>query len=905
MPISLIKTKLRRPALPVGQADRPRLCSRLDEGLRPEERLLLVSAPAGYGKTTLVAEWLRQKQISGLAVSAWISLEGSDNDPSRFFAYVTEALQATIPDLDPAIMGLLELPTLPPIEAVLTELINDLEEQLSQRKLTVVLVLDDYFLIQNPVIHQGLEFLIEHQPEGLHLLIATRADPPLPLARLRARGQIVEIRMADLRFSMEEAGLFFQQSYGLVLSREDLILLDGRTEGWIAGLQLAGLVLHEDTLRSPDGTVDPGTIEQLINSVPHYVIDYLVEEVLERLPRSTQDFLIKSSVLNRLNAELCDAVLSSSADRRQDSASILDFLSRTNLFIVPLDDEKKWYRYHQLFADVLRSNLSAQEESDLHQRAAGWLETNGYLEEALDHSLSAGDMKASMRIITCQADLWMKRGEIYTLLSHLSALPENEILSNNDLTAYYGFALLFAGNGTEATRLAGAAQPDPEERLSLGRLMTLTAWLANAANEPQMIDLAREAIELLGDADPFFQALSLIVLGSGLAWEGNFSASSEAYLEAYKVGQKIDHPFLAIGSLINLAYNLQEQGNFREGISLCESAQRRYVDSRSRPLPLASMLDGPLASLYFEMGEWDKARQHATTGLERCRHLFSTAILGGNAEVILARLDFIDGHLEKALSFLRQMRQYGEAHHLEYLSFKMAYAEAALHLLNDDLYSARRLFEELSSERYLMADMNGIGKRLSGIRQVLAFLQARILLAEGKAVEALPLLQQIAAGSQGLRRIEIGVIHSLVLARLNQLPSAREKLDETITLAANSGCIWAFHSVGKKEKAVLWAMLRQARPLAPGFIDQVIRSDSAVSSVSDSRARFTTLPEPLSEQELKVLRLLASGCSNQQVAGNLVISLGTAKWHVHNVLQKLGASSRSQAIAVAKEMGML
>jgi LuxR family maltose regulon positive regulatory protein len=424
---TILTTKLHVPPLRSGHVARPRLIAKLHPG--PDGRITLVSAPAGYGKTTLVVEWLAQGSTE-LKV-AGLSLDEQDNDPARFLTHLIAAMRQVNQRLGEATLALLQAPQPPPPEALITALINDL----ASLPAPFILVLDDYHVIHEMGIHRQLGFLVEHQPPQVHLVIVTREDPPLPLARLRARGQMVGIRQEDLRFSLDECAAFLSQVMGLEVDASDVAALERRTEGWIAGLQLAGLSMQgRDDL--------PGYIEAFTGS-SRYVLDYLIGEVLEQQPAEVQDFLLKTSILGRLAAGLCDAVV-----QRDDSQRILQTLDQSNLFVVPLDSSRSWYRYHHLFAELLSQRLrttQAVSETEPHRRASEWFAAEGLLPEAIHHALAAADWERAADLIGGESITMLRRGELSTLLGWLKALPDEAVYKRPELSRDCGWALTLTG----------------------------------------------------------------------------------------------------------------------------------------------------------------------------------------------------------------------------------------------------------------------------------------------------------------------------------------------------------------------------------------------------------------------------------------------------------------------------
>jgi LuxR family maltose regulon positive regulatory protein len=861
---------------------RPRLIERLNAG--PPCKLTLVSAPAGYGKTTLVAEWLSRKAEGGRVKdepihpfrAAWLSLDAGDNDPARFLAYWLAALRRVDESIGQSAQSLLGMPQLPPLTAILDGLLNDLAAREDQ----VVLVLDDYHTITNPQLHDALEYFIEHQPTQVHLAIATREDPPLPLARMRARRQMTEIRAHDLRFTLDEARQFFSQSMQLDLDAETVNMLEARTEGWAAGLQLAALALQnlpdqQDFLADFSGS-------------HRYIIDYLLNEVLKGQPPEIRDFLSKTAVLQRFNAELCQAVTGNPA-----STAILSGLERANLFLIPLDDVRGWYRYHHLFADVLRAGLSPEAERENRRIAAAWFEREGLFARAIPHWLAVPDATEAARLIRRLAADLLKNGELQTLLGWLEALPEQAINENPDLLSYKALSLLLTGQISQAQDYARRAHQMFESRTEttgLGRVLSMQAWFAMLNGDANSGELAQAALTQLDETDLFFRFITLIALGDNHAWNAKLPAAAQVFREACQLGKQINHTFMTLGALAHLAYNLWELGQLREAEALCRAALEEYVDNRGHQLPILGIIYSPLATICYEKGDFDEAQTFARRGIEQSRRSFSNIILGGDNEIVLARIAFQQGNPKEAFELLQSTATIARQRGVMMVAYKMAIVQVELLLLQGNLAEAELLLKELESQTQ---------SRQPKTEQLVAHLYARYWAASDQPEKALEILGQLeqAACEEGCLRRLIGVhlAQALTFQKQGNRPQATAVFESAIRLAAPEGYMSVFfpHS-GRQTRHLLQA----ARPIAPEFVDDIQKKSQAAS------ASFPPLPDPLTEQELRVLKLVMAGKSNREIADELVISVGTAKWHVHNVLQKLGVNNRPQAIARAHELGI-
>ena len=495
MPTPLLATKLYIPPLRPNVVSRPRLLERLNEGLH--RKLTLISAPAGFGKTTLLSAWVEgiDRQV------AWLSLDEGDSDPARFLTYLVAALQTIAPNIGEGVMRVLQSPQPPPIESILTALLNEITTIPDH----FVLVLDDYHVLDAKPIDNALTFLLEHLPPQMHLVIATREDPQLPLARLRARDTLTELRVTDLRFTPSEAAGFLNQVMGLDLSAEDITALETRTEGWIAGLQLAAI--------SMQGQKDTTSFITSFTGSHHFVLDYLVEEVLQQQPERVQNFLLRTSILDRLCGSLCDAVL---LDPNASGQATLEYLERANLFIVPLDNERRWYRYHHLFADLLRQRLHQSTDSstgderdgvaELHRRASQWYEDNSLTIEAFHHAVAANDVERAERLVEGEGMPLQFRGPMISVLNWLESLPTTILDARPSLWVTYASALTMTGQPISSVeeKLQAAeaalqeAEQDDKTRDLVGHIAAIRAMLAIPANQVEtMIAQSRRALEYL------------------------------------------------------------------------------------------------------------------------------------------------------------------------------------------------------------------------------------------------------------------------------------------------------------------------------------------------------------------------------------------------------------------------
>ncbi|MBN1661406.1 MAG: tetratricopeptide repeat protein [Anaerolineae bacterium] len=880
MSTALLATKLYAPMLRAGLVPRPRLIERLAAGLAC--RLTLVSAPAGFGKTTLVGAWLHD---AGRAYT-WLSLDEADNDPVRFGIYLLAALQKIDPSIGQTAQVMLQAPQPPPAEMLLTGLINDIAAVPEP----FVLVLDDYQLIQAAPIHAHVSFLLEHQPPHMHLVITTREDPPLPLVRLRARGQMTDIRQHDLHFTEEETAEFLRQTMGIALSASDVTVLQEHTEGWVAGLQLAALSMQQ--------TDDVQRFLADFAGSNRYILDYLVEEVFQRQAPGVQDFLLQTSILDHLTAPLCDAVTG-----RGDSRQVLLELDRAHLFVVRLDESGAWYRYHRLFRDLLRTQRGGLDVAPLHLRAARWYESNGFLDQAMGHALAAqawGEVERLMEPAAAQA---LNHGQFATLARWLDTLPEARLRSSAELAALKGWTQLSLGQLESATRWVamadGLLNPD-SPRMSQALVVTLQIYLANARVDlPQVIELARCALALLEQGDPHgLRGAVLSNLASAQAALGDIRAATQTFRELARLGQESSHPISAVTALSTLAWLEHIQGQAQAALKLGQEALALCVDGQGRPLLLAGHALAGLGLIYYDRNELDQAREYLERGLRLGRQLGPTtgAI---QAAFTLAWIQYLAGEDEAARSTVEDVQQAVAPLHLVPVSAFLSALEADLQHKLGNVEAAAQWAQTAGLSPADAPSLLQEGKYLT---------YARVLLAQNRPAEARALLASLEryARNGGFTRclITVCILQAVARQALGSKEQALASLGEAVRLAAPE----RYRRVFLDEGPAVLALLPGVRSVAPEFVDSLlgqVPSPYPLPGGEGKRERRQRLIEPLSEREMEVLGLMAEGLSNQEIARKLFVSVGTVKTHVHNICGKLDAGSRTQAAARGRELGLL
>ncbi len=906
MTTPLLATKLHVPPPRTDLVDRPRLLQRLEEGACG--KLTLISAPAGFGKTTLVNAWV---QRAGRRV-AWLSLDDGDNDPTRFLSYLIAALDIGRPGVGQVAGSMLHSPQPPPAEAVLTVLINDIAALPADLPVALTLVLDDYHAISAEPVHRAVGFLVDHMPPAMHLILLTRADPTFSLARLRAQDELTEIRAAELRFTVEEATQFLTLALGPVLPAEEVTLLERRTEGWIAGLQLAALSMR--------GREDLSGFIARLSGSHRYIVDYLVEEVLDRQSESVGNFLLRTSILDRLSGPLCAAVTEVEGLGSLASAQeTLEYLERANLFVVPLDDERGWYRYHHLFADVLRSRLQQVSPGvvpELHRRAADWYEQAGLVQDAIHHALAAGRQDYAARLVEQHALSLMVRGELTTLQGWLQAV-KGQSPDRPWLAIYQAWVLSLTGRLQdvepwlgEAERYISTSGSAGETRHMRGHILAIRAHLATLRGEArQAIDLSRLALEHLPASDRTVRSVATSVSAIACQLEGELAAAAQAFADAARLGVAGGNLFLAVGATAAQADILTQQGRLRQAAETYAAALELAALPDGRQLPGAGRAYPGLAGILCEWNDLEAASHHARRGIELLRQSGRVEPLAAGY-AMLARVRQAQGDLAGAEEAA------GEAEKLAHSRVLSSGAAASIAAARVRLWLAQGRLEPCAA----WAEQTGLepGSEIPYRRLGEAVVLARVLLALGESEAALSLTEQLlqsakAAGLSGCV-VELLVLQSLALQSGGDLPEALKALDQAITAGQAEGYVRVFVDEGQPMEG----LLRRARShgVVPDYVSRLLAAFGARASDEGGRvaaersARVApggppSVVEPLSPRELEVLQLLAEGCSNREIAEQLVVAPSTAKKHVSNIFGKLGVQSRTQCVARARELRLI
>lgn len=918
----LIHTKLRLPFIRPSLVPRPRLQAQVLQGLRAP--LTLIIAPAGFGKTTLVASCLTS---CGMPV-AWLSLDKNDNQVERFVKYVVTALQETDNTVGSEAARLLVASQQALPETILTSLINDLD--IAHKE--IILVLDDYHFISSPAVHEAVAFLLEHCPNTFHLIMATRSDPPLPLTRLRARGQTVELRANDLSFTEPEAAQFLNDVMGLCLDAGSVAVLKERTEGWIAGLQMAALSMRDRK--------DVPRFIEAFSGTNRYILDYLLEEVLAGQSPEIRRFLLFTSILERLSAPLCDALLEEGGttlalyasagveDRTgQRSSTILEYLERANLFLVPLDDERLWYRYHHLFADLLRAQLQKslgdQGVVRYHLRASEWYEQNGLTLDAIYHASMASDNEMVERLIEENYLEMMNRGEMSSVRFWMGKLSKELVYRRPWLCLYEAMNRSWFGQLEEANLMLNKAEERIRSEVSRSDRQTMLAYhdyvksrvTAMQGDALRAIEFCRSARENVLADNLALQIDFSITLGYEYFLVGDFSNATETLNETIRSGSgagAINNPVAAYCLLARLQ---MIQGRLHEAEDIFQKAAQLIHETGDQNLGVLGLVEVGTAALLCEWNDVETARVRLQGSLDYLP-MWGKADDLCLAYVSLARIQLAQGHqteaaetIEKATQLIQTCGIFSEARGA------VETARVKMWLIQGDWSAIDRWMVALD-QRFGSHDPFRYEDELIHI------MQARVFIAQNKLDEAIHLLSSLeesaqSSGRQG-RLIEIMILKALAMQAARDATQAEIALTKSLALAEPGGYVRVFLDEGRPLQLLLAQWLAHAGVgslrdyairLLSAFKDGSLPISTAQETSSPTGASLASLGqalvEPLSQRELEVIHLIALGRTNQEIARQLIVAPGTVKAHTASIYRKLDVTNRTEAAARARQLGIL
>jgi LuxR family transcriptional regulator, maltose regulon positive regulatory protein len=895
----LLATKLYIPPARPNRVPRPRLIEQLNI-LRP---LTLVAAPAGFGKTALLSDWIPKSKHC----VTWLSLDADDNDPVRFWTYVITAVQRLRADLGESALTLLQSPQPPPITSILSALINEI----SSFPEDFFIVLDDYHLIKSQPIDEALSFLLDHLPPQMRAILISRADPPLPLARLRARNQLTELRADDLRFTTDEAAVFLNEVMGLKLTAENIAALESRTEGWIAGLQLAAL--------SMQGRDDITSFIQAFSGSHRHVLTYLAEEVLEQRPKGTMNFLLQTSILDRLCGPLCDAVT-----EQHDGEETLKKLEQANLFIVPLDDEGKWFRYHQLFADVLRARLQQTQPNlipELHRRAGIWHARQGRIDEAVLHALAGADFDEAARLIESLAGNMLRRGGSISLIRWLDAIPEATVRAHPRLCLARGWTYIIgpvtnlesAEDWVQLALQAAQAEGSLDPGL-IGEVTALQAMIAAIWGEvTRSLELSRQSLDSLPLDSPWYSVMTFC-LGTALFLSGDLAAA-HVLEEAFRLSQADGSRYIQLNAASFLADIQVFLGHLGRAMQMYQEVLAWADDGL--PQKGVVMAHAGMADILCERNQLEAALAHINLGTEQLNQVggaWAALVLCR----VLARVQLAQCSWDDALDALDRAYEIGQSTGVSIVMTQIAALRARLQVIQGDLEAAATW----AATSGLRPDDPEASH--PGLRDVEYLSLARVLDDQGRHEEALSLLERLLKSAEAEGRIgsaiAILVLQSLVFQRQDNTAGALECLERALTLAEPEGYVRIFVDEGepmKKEIGNLRIEIGKRKDVIGlqtrlmAYTDKLLGAFGSNASElpiayeqANQPGHQTALVDPLSTRELEVLHLIADGLSNDAIAQKLFLATSTVKVHIKHIYGKLSVGSRTQAIARLRESNL-
>lgn len=882
---------------------RIRLINQLNAGLG--KKLSLISAPAGFGKTTLLCEWIREIQELNSNDKhtfyhvAWLSLDKSDNDPYRFLSYLIIALQKNIPEpsFGQTALKLLKSHELLPYETIVAGILNEI----SKLQNKILLIMDDYHCIENEIIHNILSFIIRNMGPELHIAISTRCDPPFPLARLRAQNAITELRALDLSFRINETSEFLNRKMHLNLGDDDISALFDRTEGWIAGLQLAAL--------SMQGLNDPAAFVACFSGSHRFVMDYLLEEILNRQTDKIKMFLLKTSILKQLSGPLCDAVSGDTG-----SQHTLELLENANLFIVPLNNERQWYRYHHLFADLLRQQMEVKHAKlviDLHKKASHWLYSNGFINDAIDHILLTNDYQQAVSMLEDHIDDIWTLGEHRKLQTWLARIPVSLLHSNPLLSVYLAWFYFTNGEQEKAEQCLRAAEnsigkkidrsPDSvnlsvREKAGIqGKIATLRAFLASHRGDVStIIRYAQSALELLPENDLVWQSGAAVALGDAFALRGEISAAYEARLKALETSTLSENIFLNLVINLKIAINLREQGELLQTVELCEQQIKYAEDIGIVQTGIVGGIFSLLGETFAEMNRLDKAMEYAHKGVALSKIGTDVTILIWSymclVRVFLSTQDI--GTAETVLSEMKDL-------------IKKHYVPPAIKTLVDIWQGKIWLLQ--NKQKHLMQWLSvqnlPVHEPIEFSREPEYLLKTRILMVQGHYGKAESILQILKESSEKsgrcTRLIEILILQAVLKDKQGETEGALDVLHQVLKIAEPRKFIRAFIDEGPVIAGLLYRAAQNSK-------NKYARELLNFIPIAEPAQNKDNKPfEALSEREVEILRLLSRGLSNQDIGNKLYISAHTVKTHTRNIYTKLDVHNRMEAVAKARAFNII
>ena len=894
----LLITKLFIPRARPKLVPRPRLVDHINEGLHRE--LTLISAPAGFGKTTLVMEWLLDRDLYSQSNRVgWFSIDETDNDPIQFFVYFCTALNRISgiqQNLCAAVLALMKSPSPPPAETILSMVINEVAS-IDER---IILILDDFHLINNQAIMKSLTFLLDNQPENFHLMITTREDPFFPLPRLRSRDQVTEIRAEDLRFTTIEVNEFLINVMELQLSDEESRALEIRTEGWITGLQLAAISLR--------GQKEPRNFIDRFSGNNRMVLDYLINEVVTQQPDEIRSFLLKTSILNRMSGPLCNAVT-----EEENGQKTLELLEHSNLFIIPLDNKRLWYRYHHLFADLLRQMLhrTAKDElNSLHQKAGEWFTRNGFPDQAIEHYFKAEDYHRAVHLIEEQADDCWKRGEHSKLQFWLDTLPGELLFSNPNLCVFQAWEQYANGQQDAAeTILQTLGKMDLSEVLKSetdrmriqGRMAAIHAFLVTDKGDLEAIkQYAQQALDYLPEDDIYWRNAASIPLGDVYYLAGHVEDAAQIRLETCETSKAIGNIYMEIFASMKYCITLRQQGKFDRIKNICRQQMIRAEENGLSLLPLTGWILSEWGEALAEQGDLEQAIKKTREGSELAKGGHIGMYQWCNLRRITAL--FSSQHFAGVEAILKEVEEFDQDKLPPWIVTEMKARQLRLWLAQGKNEETLQWLAEQGLEVTGKPDRNNEWEYL---------VLVRFIITTGHPSDTLDLLDRLYtnANERGhiSRVIEILNLQALVMQAAGDTQQALNALEQSLNLAEPRGFLYTYINEGPSMARLLHDAL--SRNISREYVQKLLNyfpvEQPEKNQQQQKKSLGSQLIEPLTDRELDVIRLIAAGLSRQEIATELFVSINTIKTHARNIYQKLGVNSQMQAVSKARNLGLL
>jgi LuxR family maltose regulon positive regulatory protein len=892
----VLLTKLHIPSTGKNLVHRSSLFEKLNEGLK--RKLIVISAPAGFGKTTLLSDWINQYKIS----TAWYSIDKRDNDSIEFLSIIIAGIQTINKDVGKRSLELLKSPQSINAEYIVELLINDI--------LTIesdfILVLDDFHLINGNEIFKIVTYLLEHVPRQLHIVISTRSDPPLPIARLRSRNELIEIRSLDLNFSTNDISVFFNKKLKLGLSIDDLYLLEAKTEGWIAGLQLTAL--------SMQGRNNMSAYIKTIAGDNRYIMDYLIEEVLNIQTEEAKEFLLNTSVLGKISGPLCDNVL-----QRKNSQLLLESLEKNNMFIVPLDNERKWFRYHHLFADLLKQRLSLggnEKIREIHFKACLWFEEKDMLTDAIEHAQESYNYDKAMQLFDGVVEKLWENGQNATIIKYAKDFPEETILSNPRFCIFYAWVLTIFGKLSEAEKylkkaenvlLKNSSKEDGEPNDLLGKLSIVYSILyLFSRNVKVALKYHERAIANLSDRSVLWNSWAYITYGEACFLQSELLKSNESYLRAFDFSKKANNMYLTLIATAKSAFVLKLAGKYKESYSLCNGLLSSIKINDNDEIMSLEISSSVLYSISgFVLTEWnilDDGMQKAIKGYGLSKRT-NSIINRVYCALLLSNTYYKIGDTIKAIRIIDDLESESKEHMTPWLTILEKTWKSKLYVINGELEKASDLLAQTEKELDFVNDFES---------NLIDLSRARLYVAQFEIKKASVLLDKLMVSTEKNNATEMLIEVELLRAKVFILEientNAINSVIRAILLAQPEGLVRTFLNEGEEIERLIKEIPKEQignKPTSTDSISQEYLNKLLLAFETEKKQKKIKIDDELSNRELDTLKLIAENLSNQEIADRLFISLNTVKTHVRNILDKLYVTNRSSAVIKAKELGII